>query len=261
MRPSPALVVALAPACALLAACDAAETPRTEPAASAASVAAAPSGRPAPAAGGVPNDSAGAGAPLDSFPASRFVLAERGRVIVRVDSAGSRAVRTPIFGVQDVPAEWEPSPEARFGVGGDSLHFAVPSPGGGHVAWQAGSTHALLGIVDAGGRRRATRPVLDFFWDSRASTVSWSPGGRYLLARYTGPSGTAEARVYDVPRGTRLRAPWEDACGPGSACQVTDARWAGPTTLRVTTRAPGAAPRTFTADAAQLPAHEPPRAR
>lgn len=178
-----------------------------------------------------------------------FAVAERGRVIVQLDrDARGRARRRPLLRVTDLPTEWEPAAGARFRVGGDSFHLATPARDGRLVAWQAGATHALLGVhpaLDDAGLApgvAAPRPtILDFFFDSRADAVAWSPDGRHLLALYTGPSGSAEARLYDARRGRRLTAPWEAACGPATDCAVTTARWSGASSVSVTTSAGGGA--------------------
>lgn len=175
-----------------------------------------------------------------------FVIAERGRLIVQVERDGRGEVRRrTLLRASDVPAEWEPAPGARLRVGADSFHLAAPSPDGRRVAWQAGATHALLGVqpalgAPAGDGAAAPPRVLDFFFDSRASAVLWSPDGRHLLARYTGPSGSAEARLYDAHRGRRLAAPWEGACRLADGCAVTAARWTGAGAVAVTTTAGGA---------------------
>lgn len=174
-----------------------------------------------------------------------FAIAERGRVIVQVERDGRGGVRRrTLLRAGDVPAEWEPAPGARLRVGADSFHLAAPSPNGGAVAWQAGATHALLGVqpaLDAGDGAAAPPRVLDFFFDSRARAVLWSPDGRHLLALYTGPSGSAEARLYDARLGRRLAAPWEGACRLADGCAVTAARWAGAGAVAVTTSAGGGA--------------------
>jgi hypothetical protein len=177
----------------------------------------------------------------------QFAVAERGRVIVQLDRpAGGGPRRRPLLRVTDVPAEWEPAAGARFRVGGDSFHLAAGTRDGSLVAWQAGTTHALLGVhpalddaAPASGAAAPRPTILDFYFDSRASAVTWSPDGRHLLALYTGPSGSAEARLYDARRGRRLAAPWESACGPATGCAVMAARWTDARTVLVTTSAAG----------------------
>ena len=202
---------------------------------------------------GAPNDTLRRAA---SGPPVRFALEDRARTIVRIEPGTvGRVSRVPVLRARDLPREWAPIPEALFGISADSFDFAVPSPGGDFVAWQGGGIHSLLGVVPGqGGKPR----VLDFFFDSQADAVEWAEAGPYLLARYTGPSGYAQALVYDAGRGARLRAPWDwdGGCPPREQCEITDVRWAGPTTLAVTAQAPSRAPRSFTADIARLEPRE-----
>ena len=185
-------------------------------------------------------------APTPARASREIVVTDRGRLIVQVERDDRGNVRRrPLLRVADVPSEWSPAAGTQFRVGADSFHFAVAAPGARAAAWQAGATHALLGVQPAldpatSDSAPARPTVLDFFFDSRASSVSWSPDGRHLLAHYTGPSGSAEARLYDARRGRRLTAPWEAGCSPATSCAVTAARWRGASAVAVTTTAGGA---------------------
>lgn len=165
------------------------------------------------------------------------------RALLALDSAAAPA------DVPVVPASWQPAPGSAFGIHATAFRHAVASPEGRWVAWEAGSTHDLVGVVPADG---GPVTVLDFYFDSSAEELAWAPGGRYLVARYLPPSGMLEARVYDAEAGTRLRAPWEEACQPRDGCRVTGARWTGAATLVVTTADGGE--RRHEADVAELPA-------
>lgn len=173
--------------------------------------------------------------------------------LIRSDGDGDRALlaldSAAPAGVPVVPASWQPAPGSTFGIRATSFRHAVASPGGRWVAWEAGSTHDLVGVVPADG---GPVTVLDFYFDSSAEELIWAPGGRYLAARYLPPSGMQEVRVYDAHAGTRLRAPWEQACRPRDGCRVTGAEWTGAATLVVTTA--DGEERRHEADVAELPA-------
>ena len=177
-------------------------------------------------------DTAAGGSPSQAvaFTVREAVLVRRAdggeRPLLALDSASAPE------GVPAVPASWRPSPDATFGVRATAFRHVVPSPEGRWVAWEAGSTHDLVGVVPADG---GPPTVLDFYFDSSAEELSWAPGGRYLAARYLPPSGYAEVRLYDAETGSRLRPPWEEACRPRDGCRVTGAEWTGTATLRVTT--------------------------
>ncbi len=165
------------------------------------------------------------------------------RPLLALDSAAAPA------GVPAVPAAWRPAADATFRIGATAFRHVVPSPDGRWVAWEAGSTHDLVGVVPADG---GPVTVLDFYFDSSAEELTWAPGGRYLIVRHLPPSGMLEARVYDAEAGTRLRAPWEEACRPRDGCRVTGTEWTGDATLVVTTA--DGEERRHEADVAELPA-------
>lgn len=185
-------------------------------------------------------------------------LAVRGSVLVRRDAGGDRPLlaldsAAAPGGVPAVPASWQPAPDVTFRIGASSFRHVVPSPDGRWVAWEAGSTHDLVGVVPADGGRVT---VLDFYFDSSAEELAWAPGGRYLLARHLPPSGMEEAPVYDVRAGTRLRTPWDETCRARDGCRVTSAEWTEGTTLAVTTS--DGDPRRHEIDVSRLPPATPP---
>lgn len=169
------------------------------------------------------------------------------QALLALDSAAAPA------DVPAVPTSWRPAADATFRIGATTFRHVVPSPDGRWVAWEAGSTHDLVGVVPSDG---GPVSVLDFYFDSSAEELAWAPGGRYLVARYLPPSGMLEARVYDAEAGTRLRAPWEEACQPQDGCRVTGAEWSEAATLVVTTA--DGEERRHEADVAELPARPAP---
>lgn len=118
------------------------------------------------------------------------------RALLALDSAAAPA------GAAIVPRQWTPAPGSTFSVAATRFRHVLPSPSADWVAFETAGTHELVGVVPAAG---GALKVLDFYFDSSADSLRWAPGGRYLTAFYTPPSGTAEVRVYDASLGKRIK--------------------------------------------------------
>lgn len=194
-----------------------------------------------------------AAAPSDGTRGQEAAFAVRGGVLVRRGGEGERPLlaldsAAAPEGVPAVPSSWRPAPDVTFGIHATSFRHVVPSPDGRWVAWEAGSTHDLVGVVPADG---GSVTVLDFLFDSSAEALTWAPAGRYLAVHHLPPSGFEEVRVYDAGEATRLRTPWGESCRARDGCRVTSAEWTDRTTLTVTT-ADGESSR-YEADVSALP--------
>ncbi|HKK27470.1 MAG TPA: hypothetical protein VKB18_05280 [Gemmatimonadota bacterium] len=219
---------------------------RADAGAAGADTSAAASREPGPAGGSAARTASGGADQQATFSVEAGVLVRReggkSRPLLALDSAEAPA------GVPVVPGTWKPAPGSSFGVEASSFRHVAPSPDGAWVAWETDGVHELLGVVPADGGRPA---VLDFFFDSHASELTWAAGGPYLAARYLPPSGREELRVYDAARGARLQTPWGEACRPRDGCAVASAEWTGPTTLTVRTEGGGKAG--YRVDVTRLP--------
>jgi hypothetical protein len=129
-----------------------------------------------------------------------------GSTVYRQDGSGRRAVLSldsaaAPAGAAIVPREWSPAQGSTFSVAATRFRHVVPSPRADWVAFETAATHELVGVVPATG---GALKVLDFYFDSSADSLRWTPSG-LLTAFYTPPSGTAEMRVYDAALGKRIK--------------------------------------------------------
>jgi hypothetical protein len=129
-----------------------------------------------------------------------------GATVYRQDETGRHAVLSldsaaAPTGAAIVPREWSPAPGSTFSVAATRFRHVVPSPSADWVAFETAGTHELVGVVPATG---GALTVLDFYFDSSADSLRWTPSG-LLTAFYTPPSGTAEVRMYDATLGKRIK--------------------------------------------------------
>lgn len=183
------------------------------------------------------SDGSGSGGPPDAAGGQEASFVVQGELLVRRDGGGERPLlaldsAAAPEGVPAVPASWQPAADVTFGIHATSFRHVVPSPDGRWVAWEAGSTHELVGVVPADG---GSITVLDFLFDSSAEALTWAPAGRYLAVHHLPPSGFEEIRVYDAEAGARLRTPWGEACRARDGCRITSAEWSDSTGMTVTT--------------------------